>query len=355
MNLPRNLDAPWCSRARCAALVSLSMLALAGCGKREEGGQFEPAPGQPGPTPGQPGLAPGQPGPAPDRPGEPGRNGSKDQPLVVMLIPSETGSSSVLDDYAPLFDAITRIHGIHFDLKIGDSYNAVVEGMAAGHVDVAFFGPVTFDEARRRGAAELLAVEETKGESVYYAGWYHRADSGMTGLADLKGKAVALGDPKSASSFQYPVAMLLAAGIDPARDLGKIIMAGSHSASLEQLEAGQVAGAAASINAYDKMVEAGALDGKAVVLLARSEAVPSPPIAMRTGLSDQVEQALRKAFGSIHQAEGVTPEMILGYGGKKVDRYSVDFDVRVFDEAMKKLAQVTPEVEGEIIDKAGQR
>jgi phosphonate transport system substrate-binding protein len=326
-----------------AAPVSTLVLALilGGCGKREgEEGPFRPAPGQPPATPDVT---------------ESGRDGSREQPLVVMLIPSETGSSSVLDDYTPLFRAITRIHGIHFDLKMGDSYNAVVEGMAAGHVDVAFFGPVTFDEARRRGAAELLAVEQTGGASVYHAAWFHRADSGMTGLADLKGKAVALGDPKSASSFQYPVAMLLAAGIDPVRDLGKIIMASSHSASLEQLEAGQVAAAAASINAYDKMVEAGALDDKAVVLLARSDAIPSPPIAMRTGLPAKVKAALRTAFDSIHQAEGVTPEMILGYGGKKVDRYAVDFDVQVFDDAMKKLAQVTPEVEGEIIDKAGQR
>jgi len=149
--------------------------------------------------------------------------------------------------------------------------------------------------------------------------------------------------------------MLLAAGIDPVRDLTKIIMAGSHSASLEQLEAGNVDAAAASINAYDKMVEAGALDDKAVVLLARSDAIPSTPMAMRTGLSDGVKQALRKAFGSIHQAEGVTPEMILGYGGKKVDRYNAEFDVKVLDEAMKRLSQVTPEVEGEIMDKAGKR
>ena len=97
----------------------------------------------------------------------------------------------------------------------GDSYNAVVEGMAAGRVDVVFLGPVTFDEARRRSAAELLAVEETRGQSVYHAGWFHRADSGMTSPGDLRGKSVALGDPHSTSSFQYLVAMLLAAGIDP--------------------------------------------------------------------------------------------------------------------------------------------
>jgi phosphonate transport system substrate-binding protein len=78
-------------------------------------------------------------------------------------------------------------------------------------------------------------------------------------------------------------------------------------------------------------------------------------MAMRAGLADAVKQALRTAFGSIHQAEGVTPEMILGYGGKKVDRYNTEFDVKVLDEAMKRLSQVTPEVEGEIMDKAGQR
>lgn len=360
MTSQRTHDSLCNTHARAPGALSVSLLLLTaivglglpGCGKRDrDDGQFQPVPGQPvpgEPTPGAP--VPGQPTPRAD-----GRDGSKDQPLVVMLIPAETGSSSVIEDYTPLFNAITRVHGLHFDLKMGDSYNAVVEGMAAGHVDVAFFGPVTFDEARQRGAAELLAVEETKGQSVYYAGWFHRADSGMTSLGDLKGKSVALGDPKSTSSFQYPVAMLLAAGIDPVRDLTKIIMAGSHSASLEQLEAGNVDAAAASINAYDKMVEAGALDDKAVVLLARSDAIPSTPMAMRTGLPDAVKQALRKAFGSIHQAEGVTPEMILGYGGKKVDRYNAEFDVKVLDEAMKRLSQVTPEVEGEIMDKAGQR
>jgi phosphonate transport system substrate-binding protein len=288
-----------------------------------------------------------------DSSGNAGREGSKKQPLVVMLIPSETGSSSVLDDYAPLFNAVTRSHGIHFDIKMGDSYNAVVEGMAAGHIDVAFFGPVAFDEARRRGVAEILAVEETGGSSVYYAGIYHRADSGMTGLGDLKGKSIALGDPKSASSFQYPVAMLVAAGVDPPRDLQTIMMAGSHSASLEQLEAGHVAAAGASLNAYDKMVEAGSLDPRAVVLLARSEPVPSPPLAMHASLAAELKIRLRKAFHTIHEAPGVTAEMLLGYGGKRVDRYNAEFDPAIFDRAMGDLARVTDELKSEILDKAG--
>lgn len=287
--------------------------------------------------------------------GASGRDGTESKKLVVMLIPSETGSKSVLDDYAPLFGAVTRVHGVHFDLKVGDSYNAVVEGMAAGHIDIAFFGPVTFDEARRRGAAKLLAVEERGGSSVYYAGIFHRKDSGMAGLQDLKGKTVAVGDPKSTSSFRYPVAMLVTAGIDPPRDLGKIMMAGSHSASLEQLEAGHADAAAASLNAFDKLVADGAVDGEKLDLLARSAPIPSPPLAMHSGLPEPLQKKLRSAFHAIHQADGVTPEMLLGYGGKKVDRYNAEFDPAVFDRAMQTLSAVTDELVGEIIDKAGTR
>jgi phosphonate transport system substrate-binding protein len=284
-----------------------------------------------------------------------GRDGSDANPLVVMLIPSETGSRSVLDDYGPLFGAIARDSGIHFKLAMGDTYNAVVEGMVAGHIDVAFFGPGVFEEARQRGAAELLAVEETGGQSIYHAGIFHRADSGLTSLAELRGKSVALGDPKSTSSFDVPLAMLLAAGLDPPRDLARILMAGSHSASLEQLEAGHVDAAGASINAYDKVVAAGAIDGKKVVLLARSDAIPSPPIGMRKGLPAELKARLRKAFHGIHQAKGVTREMILGYGGKKVDRYNSEADPAMFERAMKQLAPVTDELMNEIIQKAGQR
>jgi phosphonate transport system substrate-binding protein len=149
--------------------------------------------------------------------------------------------------------------------------------------------------------------------------------------------------------------MLVAAGIDPPRDLARIVLAGSHSAALEQLEAGQVQAAGASLNAHEKMVTAGALDGKKVVLLARSAAIPAPPIAMRAGLGAAVKQRLRQAFDTIHTAPGVTGEMLLGYGGKKVDRYDAGFAAARYAEAMRTLAAVSDELAGEIIAKAGQQ
>ncbi|MCG8510437.1 MAG: phosphate/phosphite/phosphonate ABC transporter substrate-binding protein, partial [Rhodospirillales bacterium] len=287
--------------------------------------------------------------------GDEATKGTQDNPLVVMLVPSETGSTSVRDDYDPLFNAISRVHGIEFDMKTGDSYNAVVEAMAAGHIDVAFFGLVSFNEARKRGGVELLAVEEKNGVSEYFSGIFARADAGMSGIQDLRGKKIALGDPLSTSSFNIPVAMIMDAGIDPVKDLGGILIAGSHSASLEALEAGQVDAAAASLNAYTKMVDQGTVDPEKVVLLVKSDPIPSPPIAVRNGLDADVKAKLKEAMATIHLQEGVTPEMILGYGSKPIDRYNTEFPVATLDKALDRLELVTDEVKDEITQFAGNR
>ena len=86
-------------------------------------------------------------------------DGSKEHPLRVLLIPAdgvtETGTKA---DYAPVFNAISRTTGLHFDLKVGQSYGAVVEGMCNQLADIAFLGPVSYVQASKRGCAQLLAV-----------------------------------------------------------------------------------------------------------------------------------------------------------------------------------------------------
>lgn len=283
-------------------------------------------------------------------------DGSAERPLRVMLIPADGGTAEgTLADFEPVFQAISKEYGLNFDLKVGQSYNAVVEGMVNQKVDIAWFGPVTFYQAKQRGAAELLAVGVSDGESVYYSGIFTRRDSGLQDLPELKGKSVAFGDVNSTSSFNYPVAMILAAGIDPVQDLGALYLTGSHSNSLAALGAGKVDAACASYSSFEKAVANGQLDPEMIVPLAKSDPIPYPPIAMHTKLDPQLKQTLRKAFNQVHQAEGVTPEMIRGYGGKMVDRYDADYPEAEFDKAMAKLVEVTDELKEEILKKAAEK
>ena len=71
-----------------------------------------------------------------------------------MVVPTDGGTSDgAMADFQPLFDAVARDTGVTFKLSVGTSYISVVEAMAAGKVDVAFFGPVSFLLAKERGAA----------------------------------------------------------------------------------------------------------------------------------------------------------------------------------------------------------
>lgn len=282
--------------------------------------------------------------------------GSKEQPYRVMLIPADGGTEKgTIADFQPLFNAITKSTGIHFDVKTGQSYAAVIEGMCNKQAEIAWFGAVSYIEARNKGCAELLAVDVKKGSSVYYSGIFKKANSPIKSLADLKGKSIAVGSTHSTSSFVYPIAMVIAAGIDPAKDLSAIRITGSHSNSLKALQAGNVDVAAASFNSLGKAVTNGSIKSGELEVLAKSEPIPNPPLAFHPALDAAIKKKIREALANVHKAEGIKPEMIRGYGGKQVDSYDVTITDKVIDEAMTKMSKVNDEVKQAIIKKAGKQ
>ncbi|MEO1066273.1 MAG: phosphate/phosphite/phosphonate ABC transporter substrate-binding protein [Pseudomonadota bacterium] len=280
-------------------------------------------------------------------------DGSANDPVRVIMVPAEIGSRDTLSDYRPVFNAITKEYGIHFDLKLGDSYAAAVQGLCNDQADIGWYGAVTYGQAREICDAELLAVDVKKGESVYFSGIYAAKDAGLESLDQLKGKSLAVGDPNSTSSFNFPFAMVLAAGIDPAKDLDKIVIAGSHTNSIAALKEGRVTAAAASFNAWEKAVKKGVIDPTKFKVLAKSEGIPNPPLAMNKKLDPELKAKIRLAFSEIHTK--VEPQFVRGYGGKTVDRYDTDYPLEKMLGALDKLSALTKRVKGEIIEKAGER
>ncbi len=280
-------------------------------------------------------------------------DGSPARPLRVTLVPADGGTEDgTKADFAPLFAATTKATGLNFELKVGQTYGAVVEAICGGVTEIAFFGAATYLPARERGCAELLAVDVHHGQSVYYSGIFVRADAPITALADLKGRSVTFGDANSTSSFVYPVAMLLAAGLDPAKDLAAVRLTGSHANSLKALAEGQVDAAAASFDSFEKAVNQKVLEPGKFRVLAKSDPIPNPPIAMSTKLPADTKARLKAAFGRIHAMPGVDPAMIRAYGGKKVERYDVAITDEMMAPALVTLAKVGGEMRKAILEKA---
>jgi phosphonate transport system substrate-binding protein len=282
--------------------------------------------------------------------------GSASRPLRVVLIPADGGTEDgTKADYLPVFNAVSRMTGLTFDLKVAQSYGAVVEAMCNRTADIAFFGPVTYVQAHDRGCAQLLAVAVEKGQSVYYAGIFAKAGAHIGSLVDLKGKRIAFGDLNSTSSFVFPVAMIMAAHLDPARDFKAVRLTGSHANSLAALTQGQVDAAALSFDSFDKAVAHRAIDPRTVRVVARSGPIPYPPLAMSTRLPEPLKAKLKQAFAGVDHAPGVTPEMIRGYGGGKVERYDAAFPEARFRVAALEMAKVTDQTKGEILKAAARR
>lgn len=277
-------------------------------------------------------------------------------PLRVLLIPADGGTETgTIADYKPLFAALGKSTGLTFDLKVAQSYSAVVQAMCSNAADIAFVGPVTYLQASQRNCAELLGVSVKAGASVYHAGFFVRPDSPVASLADLKGRKVAFGDINSASSFVYPIAMLIAGGIDPARDLGAIRMAGNHASSLSALVEGHVDAAAMSFESYDKAVRAGVPGARALRVLARSDDIPNPPLIMNTALPAEMKAKLRDALDKVAQQPGINPASIKGYGGGVVDDYDTHYPTAAFANSAAKMAVVDDRVKAAILQKAAAR
>jgi phosphonate transport system substrate-binding protein len=271
-----------------------------------------------------------------------------------MLIPADGGTEGgTKADFLPLFNAITETQGLFFDVRVGQSYSAVVEAMANGQVDVGWFGAVSYLQAKKRAGAELLAVGVEHGSSTYFSGIFVRTDSPLHSIADLRGKAMAVGDPSSTSSFAFPLVMLLEAGIDPVKDLGKIVFAGSHVNSLAACAEGRVDAGAASFNSFEKAVTEKKIAADALRPLAKSDPIPNPPLAMHPGLDPETKKKLREGFGSVHKAPGIMPDQVRGYGGARVDRYDVDYPEAEFMKIAERLEKLDA-IRDAVLKKAGQ-
>jgi phosphonate transport system substrate-binding protein len=82
-----------------------------------------------------------------------------------------------------------------------------------GRVDWVTETSGTGMDLQRRSGAEPLLLTERGGASVYHTILFTRADSGITTLAGLRGKAVALQGVGSTSAYVMPAATLLSAGL----------------------------------------------------------------------------------------------------------------------------------------------
>jgi phosphate/phosphite/phosphonate ABC transporter binding protein len=206
------------------------------------------------------------------------------------------------EEFQPLMVYMTKSTGIEVTLYIAKSYGDLRDQMETGKVDIGSFSPFAYVDAVTGGKVKIIA-QSILDYSAFYKGLIiTRKDSGITGLANLKGKRFAFVDPKSASGYVYPRAMLIEKGFDPDKFFKETVFSGGHDkvilAVLEgKVEAGAIYDGALAI------AKGKGLKTEDLTTIASTDPIPHDAIVVRSDLDEVITKKIQKALIDLEKTE----------------------------------------------------
>jgi len=233
-----------------------------------------------------------------------GGSASGDEPLRVGLIPNEN-PEEVEAQYQPLEDYLKKELGREVELSVPTTYNGVVEAMVSGELDLAYFGGLTYVQARQRADVHPLFTEvnPSTGTTKYRSVIIVPADSDIEKVEDLEGEDFAFGSVSSTSGSLYPSIMLDQAGLDYRTDLGEVVYTGGHDTTAQAVANGRVAAGGLEDRILYGLQEEGIIEKSEVRVVGESDPIEGYPWVVRDALSDKDDQDLIDAFLGIEDPE----------------------------------------------------
>ncbi|HEX2108071.1 MAG TPA: phosphate/phosphite/phosphonate ABC transporter substrate-binding protein [Rubrobacteraceae bacterium] len=227
-----------------------------------------------------------------------GEQGADDpDPLRVGVVPNQN-PESVEANYEPFGDYLSEQLGRQVELTVPTSYNAVVEAMVNDQLDLAYFGGLSYVQARNRADEAPLVTEinPRTGDTTYHSVIIVPADSEIDDVSELRGRDFAFGSVSSTSGSLYPAIMLRDAGIDYRTDLGNFNYTNGHDATAQAVANGQVDGGGLEDRILYDLEDKGTVDENSVRVIEESDSIEGYPWVVRGALPDDLKMDITQAF-----------------------------------------------------------
>ena len=176
------------------------------------------------------------------------------QTLRVTAIPDES-PTELARKFEPLGKYLESKLGMKVEFTPVTDYAAAVETLVNKKVDLAWFGGFTFVQSSVRSGGKTIPLVQREEDTVFKSVFITSKDSGISRLEDLKGKTLSFGSQSSTSGHLMPRSFLLAAKIDPDKDLKRISFSGAHDATIAAVASGKVDAGALNVSVWNKFVE----------------------------------------------------------------------------------------------------
>lgn len=197
--------------------------------------------------------------------------------------------------------------GVPVKLFTPADYDGVIQGLLGGTLDMAWLGASGYAKTYLtdpEAVEPVLVKVNLDGSYGYHSIGFARKDSGVTALADLKGKSFGFGDPNSTSGYLIPsieIPEVTGASMESGAYFGEVVFTGGHEQTIVAVANGDVAGGvtwADGLGAWEdgynsgalrKAVDAGLVDMNDMVEIWKSKPIPEGPIVLRKSLPERVK------------------------------------------------------------------
>jgi phosphonate transport system substrate-binding protein len=214
--------------------------------------------------------------------------------LRASAIPDEA-PTELQRKFAPLGAYLAKATGMEVKFVPVTDYAATVEGLAAGTLDLVWYGGFTFVQARRRTGTAIPIVQREE-DSHFHSKFIVPTASRARTLSDLRGASFAFGSVSSTSGHLMPRYWLLKKGIDPDKDFAKVAFSGAHDVTAKWVEAGKVDAGVLNESIWAKLVEEKKVDASKVRVLWTTPDYHDYNWTVRGDLDPRIVEKLRAAF-----------------------------------------------------------
>lgn len=213
--------------------------------------------------------------------------------LKVSAIPDEA-PTELLRKFKPLGAYLEKELGMPVEFVPVADYAAVVEGIAADRVDLAWLGGFTFVQTRLKTGNAIPLVQREQDEK--FTSKFISADPAVKSLQDLKGKTFAFGSVSSTSGSLMPRYFMQKDGIVPEQFFSRVAFSGAHDATVAWVQAGKVDAGVLNASVWQKLVDAGKVDTSKVHVFATTPTYYDYNWTVHADMPAALREKIAKAF-----------------------------------------------------------
>ena len=234
-------------------------------------------------------------------------------------------------------------------------YDGVIQGLLGGTIDMAWLGASAYAKTYLTDpeAVDVVLVKTNlDGSYAYHSIGIARADSGITSLADMKGKVFGFGDPNSTSGYLIPsveIPMETGASMENGAYFGEVRFTGGHEQTIVAVANGDVDAGVTwadgqgdwadgyNSGALRKAVDSGLVDMNDLVEIWKSKPIPEGPIVLRRALPEDVKTKMVDFLMGLHAkdaqcAYNMAAGETAGFAPITHDAYQTMIDLRKSQE-----------------------